>query len=311
MPPNFWQKCKRLCPSRFSTLSIAIAGIAKNAGKTTTLNHIISDFAARGVTLGLTSIGLDGEETDQVTATPKPRIYVPEGTVFATAEQLLTRRERGVNDIAKEILAVTDVMTPLGRVVVARVLSGGNVMLAGPSIVPQIAPIMRILQDHGAAKIIIDGAVGRKSLAVPDVAQAVVLAAGAGLSKSMDAVISETKHTVDIFGLPAAGAHEESIYISGAVTDAKLDGLYHKHIVAKDPAKILISPKALTKLRLSGGTLSVKTPINLAAITINPTSPYGTGFDAAQFLAKMQTALPVPVFNIVDRPTIKCQPQNE
>ncbi|MDR2182909.1 MAG: hypothetical protein LBE55_01915 [Clostridiales bacterium] len=286
--------------------SIAIAGMAKNAGKTTALNHMICGFAAQGTTLGLTSIGLDGEEVDHVTATPKPRIYVPAGTIIATAEKLLTKREQGINDISRQILAVMDdFTTPLGRIVVARALSAGNVMLAGASMARQIAPLTRILRDWGAAKIIIDGAVGRKSLAMPEIAEAVVLAVGAGLARSMDAVIAETCHTVDIFCLPHVGAScarplsKPYVYMEGAITDSKLDGLYDRHVVAEDATKILIGPKALAKLRLSGGTLSVKKRINLVAVTINPTSPYGAGFDAAEFFVKMQQAINVPVFDIV------------
>ena len=282
--------------------SIAIAGLAKNAGKTTTLNHLISGFAARGAVLGLTSIGLDGEETDLVTATPKPRIFVPAGTVIATAEQLLTQKKVGVNNIAREILAVTDIATPLGRVVVARALSAGTVMLAGPSMVSQIAPLMGIKREWGAGKIIIDGAAGRKSLAVPEVARAVVLAAGASLGKSMDGVIAETRHAVDIFSLPVADESKPYIYIEGALTDAKLEelGFRDKYIVVQDAAKILITPKALAKLRLGGGTLAVKRRVNLAAVTVNPISPYGAGFDAADFLEKMRAALAVPVYDVVE-----------
>ena len=43
--------------------SISIIGMNKNVGKTTTLNHIFKE--ARGkISLGLTSIGRDGEEMD-------------------------------------------------------------------------------------------------------------------------------------------------------------------------------------------------------------------------------------------------------
>ncbi|MCL2573958.1 MAG: hypothetical protein FWE34_05325 [Defluviitaleaceae bacterium] len=285
--------------------TIAIAGMAKNVGKTTTLNHMIQGFASNGITLGLTSIGLDGEETDQVTATPKPRIFVPSSTIIATAEKLLTKRELGINDAARKILSVMDgISTPLGRIVVAHTLSGGYVMLAGPSMVSQIADVAQTLQNMGATKVIVDGAVGRKSLAVPHVAEAVVLATGAALSSSMDEVITQTKHTAELFNLPFVGAalcrppSDDETHIQGAVTEKKLDNLRGKHIIAEDPSKILISPKALAKLRLSGGSISVKNRSNLVAITINPTSPYGMGFDPVLFLERMQQSVDIPVYNI-------------
>jgi len=172
--------------------------------------------------------------------------------------------------------------------------------------VSQIPPIVRILQDAGTTKTIIDGAVGRKSLAVPEVAQAVVLATGAGLSRSIETVIAETAHIAAIFNLPNATVTPVGAALCrpmpGAITDAKIDGFYDHHIIADDPTKILITPRALSKLKLSGGRISVKNPINLAAITINPTSPYGTNFDPNDFLIKMQQAISTPIFNIANTP---------
>jgi len=278
--------------------SIAIAGMSKNSGKTTTLNHLINGFNAQGICLGLTSIGLDGEQTDLVTNTPKPRIFAPCGSIIATAEKLLTTRNRDICGIAKEILSVTDIHTPLGRIAVARTLSGGAVMLAGPSATAQIPPLIYDMSAFGAQKIIVDGAVGRKSLAMPNIAQAVVLCVGAALSKSMDSVIMQTRHITDIFNLPEADLQSEHVYIPGAVTDAKLIDLYDKYVVADDASKILITPPALEKMRIRGGALAVKRHINLAAVTINPISPYGTDFNAAQFLEKIQAAINVPAYNI-------------
>ena len=52
--------------------SVSFIGMSKNAGKTTTLNFFIEK--TRGVkTLGLSSIGRDGESLDRVTGTEKPK----------------------------------------------------------------------------------------------------------------------------------------------------------------------------------------------------------------------------------------------
>jgi len=276
--------------------SIAIAGMAKNVGKTTTLNHLIQGFGAHGIRLGLTSIGLDGEEIDAVTNTPKPRIFVPRGSIIATAERLLVQRD--LFSITKEILAVTDIGTPLGRVIVARALSSGFVQIAGPSIMEQIFVLTKDLRAFGADKIIVDGAIGRKSLAMPDIADAVVLATGASLAKSVDNVIAQTRHIVDIFNLPTADIALPHICIKGAVTDTKVADHYDKYIVAEDASKILLTPAAIQKISIRGGALAVRRSINLAAVTINPVSPHGHSFNAKDFLEKMRAALPVPIFNI-------------
>ena len=53
---------------------ISIVGMAKNAGKTVTMNHLIQEMAQKHVVVGLTSIGRDGERQDIVTKTYKPLI---------------------------------------------------------------------------------------------------------------------------------------------------------------------------------------------------------------------------------------------
>ena len=50
------------------TKTMSIVGMCKNAGKTTMLNWLLTAGHLRG-TLGLTSIGRDGESTDVVTGT--------------------------------------------------------------------------------------------------------------------------------------------------------------------------------------------------------------------------------------------------
>ena len=50
------------------TKTMSIVGMCKNAGKTTMLNWLLTQGHLQG-TLGLTSIGRDGESTDIVTGT--------------------------------------------------------------------------------------------------------------------------------------------------------------------------------------------------------------------------------------------------
>ena len=68
--------------------TLSIVGMCKNAGKTTVLNRLLS-LKANGEVWGLTSIGRDGESTDVVTGTEKPGIFVPQGTLIATAKDML------------------------------------------------------------------------------------------------------------------------------------------------------------------------------------------------------------------------------
>ena len=304
---------RSLCPYR----TISIIGMAKNVGKTTTLNYLIEVFNREKTSLGLTSIGRDGERVDVVTKTKKPEIFVFKGTIIATAEQLLP-----LCDITKEILMLTDFNTPLGRIVLVRALSDGFVQLGGPSITTQVSDLIKHIPSD---KVIVDGAINRKSLASPDVTDATVLCTGAGLNRSMNTVIEETHHAVQMLMLPkfeaallhtgflANGALDEKItiqqgciYVRGAVSDSlaleiimsnpDLKGTY---IVADDPSKLFIKPATYEKLRLKKAILAVKATINLVGLTINPVSPYHDGFHPGEFLEKMQEAVPVPVYNVL------------
>jgi len=295
--------------------TISISGMCKNAGKTTALNNLIQNCPA-GETLALTSIGRDGENEDLVTGTQKPGIFVREGTMLATASDLLR-----YCDITKEIIETTGISTPLGEVIMLKALSDGFVQLAGPSIVMQLIGVSQIFREHGAGRIIIDGAVGRKSLCSRALAEATILCTGASLSRSMDEAVAETAHVCNLLMTPEVdeavrtscltdavrtGKQPNFQYFDGAITDNMLAPMLRKRlpegftIVARDASRLLISSASLRKLRLQKAKLAVLERINLTAITINPFSAYGDHFDKEEFLEKMQAAVPVPVINVIN-----------
>lgn len=175
---------------------ISIIGMEKNVGKTTLLNFLIDKISDKSV-VGLTSIGRDGEDTDVVTATSKPRIFVYPNTIIATARDCLRNC-----DITKEILYTTDFSTPMGNIVIVRAISAGYVDIAGPSYNSQIIEILKIMDRFDVNISIVDGALSRKGSAVSDVTRATILSTGAALSLDMGVVIEETKTTVQLLNLP-------------------------------------------------------------------------------------------------------------
>lgn len=78
--------------------SIAIVGLAKNAGKTECLNYILRKVKNTGKRFALTSIGIDGENRDQVCQTPKPEIEIFEDMIFITSEMPLPVETSGGRD---------------------------------------------------------------------------------------------------------------------------------------------------------------------------------------------------------------------
>lgn len=169
--------------------SVSFIGMSKNAGKTTTLNFFINE--ARGnFTLGLSSIGRDGESTDRVTGTFKPRIYIYAGTIVTTAAACLK-----LSDATLEILEVTDINTPMGVIVISRAVTDGYIELAGPSTNYQTKYVIERMFSYGADKVFVDGALSRKSFASPSVADATIMSTGAAISNNFNRIIEDTVHS--------------------------------------------------------------------------------------------------------------------
>ena len=292
--------------------TMSIVGMCKNAGKTTVLNWILQHTGRERV-LGLTSIGRDGESTDVVTGTEKPSIFVPEGTLIATAKDMLR-----LGDVTKEIVATTGIPTPLGEVVVMRARSAGYVQIAGPSITTQLKAVSDLFFELGAHQSIIDGALGRKSLGARAVAEGIILCTGASYHRSMDKVIEDTLNIYRIMNLPKAETlpaepegtladclkeHGEAL-ISGALTDTMVVPLLRSgvlkngRLVVRDPSKVLLTPDTLDKLQARQVKLEAVEAARTLCVTINPVSAYGWKFDKDEFRRRMSEAVDVPVINV-------------
>lgn len=181
--------------------SLALIGLSKNAGKTTILNHIISAWQASGQTrpLALTSIGRDGEKEDIVSGRPKPRIYIPSGTLIASASGALQR-----SDALLEILELTNIRTAFGEVVICRALSDGYVELAGPGATKEISVVSNILRKiEPDCLFIIDGALSRRSQARAGVSEAVILAVSAATSPVPEILAEKTAFALSLLQTPA------------------------------------------------------------------------------------------------------------
>ena len=300
-----------------SVRSMSIVGMCKNAGKTTMLNWLLA-HSGRGRVLGLTSIGRDGESTDVVTGTEKPSIFVPAGTLIATAKDMLW-----LGDVTKEILVSTGIPTPLGEVIIMRARSDGYVQLAGPSITTQLKSVSQTFFDLGAEQSIIDGALGRKSLGARQVAEGIVLCTGASYHMRMEKVIADTVSIYRIMNLPKAqtvpaapeGTLDQCLkeqgeaLVTGALTDSMVlpllrAGVLRKNrLVVADPSKVLLSPDTLDKMQLREVRLETAEAARTLCITVNPVSAYGWKFDKDEFRARLQEAVDVPVINVKEELT--------
>lgn len=324
---------------------ISIVGMAKNAGKTTALNYLIEEAMDEGLTLGITSTGRDGEGTDIVTGTDKPRIFLDTDTIVSVPTQLYDLADAGL-----EILRMTEYGTSLGQLMLCRVAESGYVQVAGPVINAQHISMCEEMLSMGADLVLIDGAIDRKSIAAPGTSDAIILSTGAVLSRKMSKVVEETAHTVSLYclecledgrerevlgehimrdqvvlvrdgeaevmdivtGLGAGKLIDNAIdddvshiFIPGAFTQSTVADINPKKLksvtfVLKDPTKIFIGKSLWGQLRKRGLKVKVMENIEVAAVTVNPTSPGGYSFDREELRQAMQQAIPdIPVIDVI------------
>ena len=195
---------------------ISIIGLAKNVSKTTTLNHVLRILKGK-VSLGLTSIGRDGEKYDVISYFPKPRIFVEEGTLIASAQESLDNCETPI-----EFIKDTGISTPMGNVLIGKVLAKGYIELAGPSINIYLFKICTELIALGCDLVIVDGAFDRRSYATPLISDATILSTGASVSENMEEVIELTTHTVKLLTLENEENQEILILSQDIVKKSKI-----------------------------------------------------------------------------------------
>lgn len=181
--------------------SVAVVGTAKNTGKTECLNYIIRQLHQQSVTMAITSVGIDGETCDQVTRTPKPEIDIFSQMLFVTSETHFQQRR-----FTAEILDVSGRSTSLGRLVTARALEPGKVLLSGPSDTVTLTGMLSQLRQYGADLTLVDGALSRKSLGSPAVTDAMILNTGAAFSANIPTLVRKTKFLCDLIALPGVEA---------------------------------------------------------------------------------------------------------
>jgi hypothetical protein len=180
---------------------LGILGTAKNTGKTTTTTALLRLAGQTSLAVGLTSIGYDGEDLDNITGLPKPRISVKKGTIVATAE-----RCRAAGTASIQPILQTDCQTPLGGIVIGRVESEGLVVLAGPNKGRDLRAVVRELRRLSCRLVFVDGALNR---IVPLMqADALVLATGASRNTSTDFLAREVQSICRLFSTPRAGEAE-------------------------------------------------------------------------------------------------------
>lgn len=178
--------------------SLSIVGLEKNTGKTECLNYVLKRLEGSGHQLALTSIGVDGENTDIVTGTPKPETDLYESLIFITSEKHFRQKR-----LEAEILDISSRCTALGRLITARALSRGKVIFSGPADTLWLKHLIGQMDKYNVNTTIVDGAISRLSHGSPAITESMILTTGAAVSATIPKLVSHTKFVYELISLPA------------------------------------------------------------------------------------------------------------
>lgn len=191
---------------------VALVGLAKNSGKTTTLNALLDAMPRDAKTVGMVSIGIDGESTDMLIGTRKPTIHARPGDWIVTAQDAIARSGAKV-----EYAESLGFSTPLGEVMVGHVLEAGNVILAGVRHQTDLRRALGALESHGVSATFIDGAYGRVVAAQPSLSDGVIVSTGAVLGADIDTIVEKTAYVVDRLAFePATAEWQRELLVDAA-----------------------------------------------------------------------------------------------
>ena len=176
--------------------SCSIVGLEKNTGKTECFNYVLQRLPLETKRVAVSSIGIDGETTDQVTKTAKPEIFLREGMYFGTSEKHYLMKR-----LSSELLEISSESTSLGNIVIGKALTPGKILLSGPSSSSGLRRWMDEMKKYNIDLTIIDGALSRMSLASPTVSESMILATGAAYSANINTLVQKTAFVVQMINL--------------------------------------------------------------------------------------------------------------
>ncbi|MCB5272031.1 MAG: CobW-like GTP-binding protein [Candidatus Cloacimonetes bacterium] len=184
---------KNLITAR-ATRNLALVGISKNSGKTSLLNAILADFPS--LKWAVMTTGIDGEEKDLVFKTHKPQVSLHTGMLFCCDAQSL-------DALCSKIQVLSAFTHSNRKLFLAKALQPLKTQITGPSSVLQQAKLMAHFRALGAQKVLVDGSLDRKSIAMEDAIDALILLVGASYG-SIEQIITEVKRLIMLRDLPQA-----------------------------------------------------------------------------------------------------------
>ena len=225
-----------------------IVGSDKHAGKTTFMKYVLEHLRSQGRRAAYMTIGIDGQQRDQLCGALKPLIVTQPGDFLVTSEGAL-----GQSDGQLKILEVFPDKSVLGRSVLVQVLRGGYIELAGAENNRQLTDILAYIERETTAEVVlVDGAVDRVTQ--------VAASRQAGFIMVLRITAANLKRTINqmrllsmLDGLAQADENLtglETFCIEGALTESKLPQIPDdcQRLVIRDYTRIFLSYEQMVRL---------------------------------------------------------------
>lgn len=171
---------------------IGIVGTAKNTGKTTTLSALLGSVNSNGKKTALTGIGYDGEEIDNITLLPKPRLLVEKEMIVATSENCISN-----SDVQFNVLYKTGLRTALGEIFIIQITRPGLLVIAGPNKKNDLISVIEQLKAFSPDYLFVDGSLNR--ISPMSVVDEIIFTTGAARSTNLEQLVSEMESVEKIF----------------------------------------------------------------------------------------------------------------
>ncbi|WP_430810400.1 MULTISPECIES: hypothetical protein [unclassified Carboxylicivirga] len=250
-------------PYRFTNTTTFVMGNRKNAGKTTFMNWVLSSIR-RLESPAFATIGVDGEQHDQIDGRAKPQVKCEPGDGVVSSYPMLQK-----SNALFRIEKAFPIKTPLGQLVAATTLRAGTLELVGPEHNDQLPLITGFLKHElGYSSLVIDGAASRLT--------PVGALSDSGFCYVLNIDRRNLKKALELMQLLAFGAAlktatagEEVHSIEGALTAARLHTLPSgcKAIEVNNLTSLFLSYAQLQSLT-SNTILRVRHPLELRAFVI-------------------------------------------
>jgi hypothetical protein len=220
-----------------NSVAIGIVGTAKNTGKTTTLSHLLDHAKQYDLTYAVTGIGYDGEEIDNITMLPKPRLHLHNGTILTTSEVCLKR-----SPVEYRIISRTGISTALGELLIIEIIKGGMVVVAGPNKVATLRTVLDAMRENRSRLIFVDGSINR--MMPMSIVDRIIFATGAARNVDIPFLVEEMKTIEFLFNLPVTEIKREEENVSVVRNDGSVRRMSLRSVIDEEDVKAVRSHMA-------------------------------------------------------------------